>query len=137
MDDDTPLALLTKRREEGAKEARWAAIYATSNSVAHYLFGVMGIAGGAIAAATASSSPTWVPVVAGACAAVGSGLSTLFGFEARSKGHEQNRLLFLSVAEYAENELARVRATEVAPAEVVTSLEAVQAKLNEARNRRA
>lgn len=76
-------------------------------SLAHYLFGVMGIAGGAVAAATASGSPKWIPVVAGACAAAGSGLSTVFGFETRSKGHEKNRLLFLPVAEYAENQLTR------------------------------
>src|SRR2546422_10500441 len=106
----TPLQLLDERRKAAAGEARWAARYATSNSLAHYLFGIMGIAGGAVAAATASGSPTWIPVVAGACAAVGSGLSTLFRFETRSKGHEENRALFLPVADYAENELARLRA---------------------------
>jgi hypothetical protein len=119
-----------------SREARGAKVYATSNSIAHYLFGVMGVAGGAVAAATASGSPKWIPVVAGACAAVGSGLSTLFHFEARSKAHERNRLLFDPVAEYAENELARLRATGANPAEVSKSLEAVQAKLDKARSER-
>lgn len=67
---------------------------------------------------------------------MGSGLSTLFHFEARSKGHEANRLLFGPVAEYAENELARLRATGADPTEVAKSLEALQAKLNEARRQR-
>src|SRR5204863_562957 len=111
--------------------------YATSNSIAHYLFGVIGIAGGAVAAATASGSPKWIPVVAGACAAVGSGLTTVFGFEGRSRGHEKNRLLFLPVAEHAQNELARVRATGADAAELGRTLDSVQAKLDEARNNRA
>lgn len=97
----------------------------------------MGIAGGAIAAATASGSPKWIPVVAGACAAVRSGLSTLCHFEARSKGHETNRLLFVPVAEYAQNELARVGAAGAEPDEAAKSLEAVQARLDEARSKRA
>jgi hypothetical protein len=97
----------------------------------------MGIAGGAVAAATASGSPTWVPVLAGACAAVGSGLSTLFGFEGRSKGHEKNRVLLLPVAEYAENEFARLRATEADPPEAAKSLQTVQAKLDQARSQMA
>lgn len=136
-DDDKQLELLAARQKEAAREAWWAATYATSNSVAHYLFGAMGIAGGAVAAATASGSPTWIPVVAGACAAVGSGLSTLFGFEARSKGHEKNRLLFLPVAECAENELERVRATGADATEIAKTLDAVQSKLDDARNQRA
>jgi hypothetical protein len=134
---ETQLGLLEKRRKEGAREAKWAGRYATSNSVAHYVFGGMGIAGGVAAAATASGSTKWIPVVAGALAALGSGLSTFFGFEARSKAHEKNRLLFLPVAEYAANELARVHATEADATEVASALAAVQARLDEARNEMA
>jgi hypothetical protein len=134
--DQTPLDLLRDLQKQAHREARDAGFQATTNSLAHYVFGFMGVAGGAIAAATASDGPTWIPIVAGVCAAIGSALSTLFRFEGRAKGHEKNRLLFRPVADYAASELALAQANNETPNQIGDRVAAVQAKLNDARSKK-
>jgi hypothetical protein len=108
-------------------------LFAASNSVAHYLCGIAGVVGGAVAAATASSSPTWVPVVAGITAAVGSGLLTLFKFEEKGRRRFIQERRYKSYVEHAQNEHARLGAESTPAADAAKVLSDLQTRLDELR----
>src|SRR3954471_14207890 len=107
----TPLQVLGVRWIDIAAEADSERDQAKWTSRGHWIFGAIGLAGSAVAAATASSGPGWIPVVAGAFGALGSGLAAFFHFDGRAAAHERNSWKLRSVAEYAHNRLARWHAT--------------------------
>jgi hypothetical protein len=108
-------------------------IFAATNSIAHYVFGIAGIVGGAVAAATASGSPTWIPVAAGITAAIGSGLATFFKFEDKARRRFVQERRYKSVVEHATNEHSRLLAEEVPPAEAARALADIQERLDKVR----
>jgi len=97
-----PRELLERRRDAARRAARGEDALGHLSGLAHYVFGLVGIAGGAIAAATAGDSS----VLAGVLAAVGSGGVTFFSFERRSAALWARAAAFQRVADIAENRLA-------------------------------
>jgi hypothetical protein len=109
-------------------------LFAASNSIAHYVCGIAGVVGGAAAAATASSEPTWIPVAAGITAAVGSGLLTLFRFDEKARRRFVQERRYKSLFEHTQNERARLRSNDASPDEVSDVLADLQKRLDELRN---
>ena len=137
MSEITSLELLLERRNEAAKSARDQNIMSWLSAIAHYAFGILGIAGGATAAATTAADgvASWIPIVAGALAAVGSGAPTFFHFEKHSNGHANAAVNLKAVANFADNEYARVRPMGSASDQASLALSEVQKRLDAARER--
>jgi hypothetical protein len=110
MDGGSPVDLLLTRAEAARKAADSQRHTAVACIIALYFFGFMGIVGGATAAATAGRDgvATWIPVVAGALAAVGGGVSAGFRLEGRAYRHARAAVRLRAVADQAANEHARL-----------------------------
>jgi hypothetical protein len=135
MEEVSPQALLLARRDDAfdlAKQQR-----KTKNRCigAFYVFGFMGLAGGAIAAATAAAEgvPTWIPVAAGVLAAVGGGASAGFRLETRAHRHALAAANLKAVADMAANEHAKITATGGTANDAISALCNVQRCLDAAR----
>jgi hypothetical protein len=131
---ETSLDLIAVRKEQAAEEANREHCLETGAAIAHYSFGVAGVAGGAIAASTASGgAPEWIPIVSGVLAAVGSGLLAQFRFAERSTQRANRAVALKAVADFAENEHVRVRALAATDDAALAALAEVQRRLDLAR----
>ena len=133
MSAEDLLARLRELAQTAESERHEERVFATTNSVAHYVCGAAGVVGGAVAAATASSEPTWIPVAAGISAAIGSGLATIFKFEEKGRRRFGQERRYKSFIEHAENEYARLAALNGSPAEVGAALADLQSRLDKVR----
>src|SRR5436190_1458018 len=107
----TPLEVLELRQKEIACRAKSEESQAKWTTRWYWISGACGLAGSAVAAATASFGPKVIPVVAGVVGALGSGFAAFFHFDGRAAGHEKNSSKLGSVAEHAQNRLAGLQAT--------------------------
>ena len=108
---DDLLARIKNLRDAADGERREERRAALSSSIAHYVFGFAGIMGGAVAAATASAQPGWIPVVGGVVAAISSGVLTAFKFEEKARRRYRKERRYRSVIERACNTYARLDGT--------------------------
>jgi hypothetical protein len=132
MSED-PMTVIQCRGKQAAREARTEDRFGDLNGLAHYVFGIVGVVGGATAAALAGDGDsTWI-VVAGIAAAAGSGAITLFSFKHQSALHYQAAAALQSVADHAENEYARLSHDSNARSSAPAVLADVQKRLDSAR----
>jgi hypothetical protein len=109
---EAPLEALRARKREAEEEADVEGDYGTWSGRAHFFFGILGIMGGAVAAAAAADKATGLAVVAGVLAAVGSGAGTFFRFGQRAEWHFGSEATLRNVANFAENRYAFLRESE-------------------------
>ena len=104
-----------------------------------YFFGLLAIVGGATAAATAGRSEvaTWIPVLAGALAAVGGGVSAGFRLEARAYRHARAAVRLRRVEDLGKDEYGRLTAEGGTADDASRALNVVQKLLDEAREETA
>ena len=132
MSEQSPLELLEERREAAQAAAALEDKLGNWSGWAHHVCGVAGIIGGALAATAAGGGwPTWVAVLGGVLAAVGSGVATVFNYERRSGLHWERAAELQSVADLAQNERARLGPD--ARDDAANALTKVQARLDAAR----
>jgi hypothetical protein len=128
------LEALRNRQKDAANEALEEDDYGLLSGRAHFGFGILGIAGGAFAAASAAADLAWwISGLAGAAAAVGSGAGTFFRFGQRAEWHFRSAAALRSVADLAENSLAGLNSGCVPSEKAPKLLDKVQRRLDTAR----
>ena len=129
---DSPLDLLEKRRKAAQQAASEEDKLGDRSGWAHFGFGLTGILGGAVAATVAGAGwPTWIAVLGGIVAALGSGGATFFDFGRRSGLHWESAAALQSVADLAENKRACLDPSDTE--EACAQLTVVQTRLDAAR----
>jgi hypothetical protein len=139
MEGVSPKDLLLERAKTARDLANRQSRAKAGFIIALYFFGLMAIVGGATAAATAGRDDvaTWIPVVAGALAAVGGGVSAGFRLEGRAYRHARAAADLHAVADDAANEHARLT-TEGKPSDDASqTINKVQERLDQARQQTA
>lgn len=126
---EAPLDALRARKREAAEEADVEGRYGKWSGRAHFFFGIMGIMGGAVAAAAAADKSTTLAVAAGVLAAVGSGAGTFFRFGQRAEWHFGSEATLRNVANLAENRYACLRESKASTDRAEKALEEVQRRL--------
>jgi hypothetical protein len=132
---DAALKIMRSRQEQAAKDADVQKRYGHSSGTAHHVFAIMGVAGGAVAAASAAAgADAVITVVSGALAALGSGATAILQFEQRAEWHFRSEAAFRAIADCAENEIARVSVHGLSTDEAIIALNEIQRRLDAARS---